>query len=35
MRTGGYRISYVVQDDILVVVVIRVGRREKDTYKKL
>ena len=35
IRVGQYRIVYVVKDDILVVVIIRVGPREKDTYKGL
>lgn len=35
LRVGQYRIVYVVRDDLLLVVVIRVGRREKDTYKGL
>ncbi len=34
IRVGDYRIIYEIQDDILVVLVIKIGHR-KDIYKRL
>ncbi len=34
VRSGNYRIIYEIQDDSLVVLVVKVGHR-KDVYKKL
>lgn len=34
LRKSGYRLVYKVEDDALVVLVITVGRRDKDPYKR-
>ncbi|MDQ2845173.1 MAG: type II toxin-antitoxin system RelE/ParE family toxin [Actinomycetota bacterium] len=33
VRVGGYRIIYMVEDDVLLVVVVRVGQR-RDVYEQ-
>jgi len=34
MRVGNYRILYMIEDDVLIVFVVKVGHR-KDAYKSL
>lgn len=35
IRVGGYRVIYAIQDDVLLIAVVRIRRRAESTYNRI